>query len=122
MSGMTGIRRSARTASASGVIGPLAPSTISFVLRRGAFSPVICPSKALGSRTSHGSSKRSALVTRRLPEQPGTLTLAGVQLFGGVDPAAAVAYRDDPAAQLVQECGRDRADVPITLHDHRGVR
>ena len=40
MSGTTGIPRSAKIASASSVVGPFAPSTISFASTRPAFSPV----------------------------------------------------------------------------------
>ena len=49
-----------RIASASGVVGPFAPSTTIFALMRGAFSAVIWRSSAAGIRMSQSSSSASS--------------------------------------------------------------
>ncbi len=62
MSGRTIRSRSKRMASASGVVGPLAPSAMSFAETRSALSRVMTFSRAAGTRTSTSSSRSSSLV------------------------------------------------------------
>ena len=53
--------RLASTRSPSGVVGPLAPSAISFTLSRSATGPVISPPSAAGMQMSASTSHRSFL-------------------------------------------------------------
>ncbi len=116
MSGTTVIPRWARMRSASGVVGPLAPSAISLQRSRPAFAAVICPSIAAGTRTSHSSSRRSALEMGVALREAGDLPHAlGVEAQGAyvqaapiVDAPLRVAYGNDLAADLVQQAGRHR--------------
>ena len=55
---------SRKIGSASGVVGPLAPSRMIFALMRGAFSFVKTLSSAAGSSTSHSSSSAAAELSR----------------------------------------------------------
>ena len=72
MSGTTSTLRASSTPSASGVIGPLAPSTTSRALILPALLPVICASNALGTRMSQGTSSSSSFVMRLAPGNPVT--------------------------------------------------
>src|SRR5436189_174068 len=62
MSGTTKMPRSCRCLWASGVVGPLAPSTTTFALMLGAFSIAICFSSAAGIRIAPA--ERSAHLQR----------------------------------------------------------
>ena len=62
MSGITTIPFLNKISSASGVVGPFAPSVITFALILSAFSEVIWFSKAHGARTSTSNSNNSAFV------------------------------------------------------------
>jgi hypothetical protein len=73
MSGTTKTPRSCRILCASGVVGPLAPSTISFALMSLTFSSVICFSSAAGTRMSTSSLKTSAGRAASPPGKPATV-------------------------------------------------
>ena len=68
--------RSRRIASASGVVGPLAPSAISLALTRAALRAVIWPSMAAGTRMSQSSSNRSSLEMRSVRGVPTMLPVS----------------------------------------------
>ena len=70
---MTKVSESARIASASGVVGPLAPSTMARAWVRAALSALMTPSSAAGMRTSQGSSSSSAFEIGRPFGKPARL-------------------------------------------------
>src|SRR3972149_4536082 len=70
MSGITVTPRSRRMASAWGVVGPFAPSATIVALTRSALSSRICEPTAAGTRTSHGRSLNSALLTGSGAREP----------------------------------------------------
>ena len=73
MSGTTKTPRSCRCRCASGVVGPLAPSTTIFALMAGALSIVIWFSSAAGMRTSTSSANSSSLSSGSPPGKPSTV-------------------------------------------------
>ena len=132
-SGMTKMSLLARTSSASGVVGPFAPSARMRHLSSAAFSPVMTRSSAAGTRTRarrnvssscgiDGVGRRESRrpfsarcwVGRRKPVQRGDVDAPLV-----ADRAVAVADGDDLDAELVQFLASHRADVAETLDDGR---
>src|SRR3989454_5474717 len=73
MSGITRMPRLCKMSSASGVVGPFAPSATIFPLMRGAFSEVRMPSRAHGATMSTSSSMSASFVISRVPGNPTTL-------------------------------------------------
>src|SRR3989449_951226 len=73
MSGITRMPRLCKMSSASGVVGPFAPSATIFPLMRGAFSDVRMPSRAHGATMSTSSSMSASFVISRVPGNPTTL-------------------------------------------------
>src|SRR2546429_4315626 len=72
MSGIRRIPRLWKRSSASGVVGPFAPSAMIFAFTRGAFSDVRTPSRAHGARMSTSSSRTSSFETGFVPGNPTT--------------------------------------------------
>src|SRR5438445_806704 len=73
MSGIRRIPRLWKRSSASGVVGPFAPSAMIFAFTRGAFSDVRTPSRAHGARIVTSSSRSASFVTSFVPGKPTTL-------------------------------------------------
>src|SRR3990172_3778682 len=106
MSGTTRTFLSARTASPSGVVGPLAPSTMTLARTPLAICPVICPSSAAGTRKSTGRGGNSPPLSAPPPVKPLLV----------VEAPAGVGHGDDARPLLGEEGGGDAADVPEPLH------
>ena len=125
MSGRIGIPRSARIASASSDVGPLAPSAISLAWIRGAFSSVTWSSRAARTRMSHGSSSSSSFVIRAPVGQPSSEPCSrrvvahrvDVEPGGVVDAAGDVRDGGHGRAAVDQLVRGDPADVAEALDD-----
>ncbi|KAG1533909.1 hypothetical protein G6F50_015711 [Rhizopus delemar] len=100
--------------SASGVGGPLAPSTTTFARTLGAFSarPEFVLVESLAAREA-----AHAAVLRHVRQQ-----LVDVQPFGVVHRAGMVLRGDDLRASFMEQAGGGTAHVAEALHDHARLR
>ena len=73
MSGITCTPRFSKTSSASGVVGPLAPSTMIFAWTSLATSLVITPPSAAGMRMSQSCTRMASPLIRSPPLNPSRL-------------------------------------------------
>src|SRR5437773_24942 len=122
MSGIRTIPRLWKMSSASGVVGPLAPSPMIFALTRGAFSDVRTPSRAHGARMSTSSSKTSSFETGFVPgERPSDREGLARDDTGDRE---ALGHRDrvhDPGHRLAVRVHVGRGDVLLRADDDRDL-